>query len=236
MARGSGTAIQNKLIKGLITEATGLNFPEDAVTDALNVKFDPSGFIERRLGIDIENTATTLAYNDSDGVLKEYIWSAVAMNGQNTFLVLQKGAAIHFYNLSTGGTVSPNLMPVSIDLNNYKAPGAGDIREYPASFSSGQGKLFIAHPNCDPVVVRWNSQSDVFEVAAIKVLIRDFEGLQDDLKVDENPADLSTEHHYNLRNQGWDQEVRVGTVSNELGEGGSLSDWDPPVLDFEELT
>jgi hypothetical protein len=34
-------------------------------------------------------------------------------------------------------------------------------------------------------------------------LIRDFEGLDDELAVDEEPSTLSAEHHYNLKNQGW---------------------------------
>jgi hypothetical protein len=235
MARGEVTTVQNKLIRGLITEATGLNFPEDAVTDADNVKFDPVGFVERRLGIDVEGDADTLAYEDSDGVIKEFMWTAVAGTGKFTFLVLQKGSVIHFYKLTSSGNVSGVIMPVSLNLEDYKAAGASLIKETPASFASGSGYLYIAHPKCDSIIIRWNNDTAAFEAARVTILIRDFEGVEDNLQVTDNPTTLSKEHHYNLLNQGWDQKVRVGTVSNELGEGGSISDYDLPKLTFEEL-
>lgn len=236
MPRGEITTVQNKLTRGLITEATGLNFPEDAVTDSDNVKFDPVGFVERRKGIDIESNAETLAYEDSDGVIKEFIWEAVAGTGRFTFLVLQKGKVVHFFKLASSSNVSSTIQPVSLDLSDYKAAGASHIKETPASFASGAGYLYIAHPKCDPIIVRWNNEESAFEAARITILIRDFEGLEDNLKVDKNPGSLSKEHHYNLLNQGWDQKVRVGTVDNELGDGGTISDYDLPKLDFEELT
>lgn len=236
MPRGEITTVQNKLTRGLITEATGLNFPEDAVTQAENVKFDPVGFVERRLGIDLEDDADTLAYQDSDGVIKEFVWTAVAGTGKYTFLVLQKGSVVHFYKLAVEGTVSNVIMPVSLNLETYKAAGASLIKETPASFASGQGYLYIAHPKCDPVIVRWKPAAGVFQAARIKLLIRDFEGLEDGLSIVANPSSLSKEHHYNLLNQGWDQKVRVGSVSNEIGTGGTISNYELPVLNFSNLT
>ncbi len=223
MPRGEVTTVQNKLTRGLITEATGLNFPEDAVTDALNVKFDPVGFVERRKGFDLEGDAETLAYEDSDGVIKEFLWTAVAGTGKYTFLVLQKGSVVHFFKLQASGNVSPNLMPVSLNLEDYKAAGASQIHETPASFASGQGYLYIAHPKCDPVLMRWNPETAAFQATRINLLIRDFEGVEDNLDVTTEPSDLSAAHHYNLKNQGWHKPVRTGTVTNELGDDSGSS-------------
>ena len=236
MPRGEITTVQNKLTRGLIREATGLNFPEDGVTDASNVKFDPVGFVERRKGIDLESEAETSSYTNTDGVIKEFVWNAVAGTGKFTFLVLQKGSNVHFYKLTDTSNVSSVLEAVSLDLEDYKAAGSSNIKETPASFSSGQGYLYIAHPKCDPVIVRWNSDSSAFEAAKVTILIRDFEGLDDTLSTDENPSTLSKEHHYNLLNQGWDQKVRVGTVDNEIGDGGTISNYTLPNLAFEELS
>src|SRR5690606_23721544 len=129
--------------------------------------------------------------------------------GGFTFLVLQKGSTVHFFELETGDNLSTGLLPVSLDLIDYKAAGAGPIHDIPCSFASGAGYLFIGHPSIDPVIVRYNVEEETFEASGIEILIRDFDGLPDNLKITENPSTLTDEHHYNLKNQGWDQQVRI---------------------------
>lgn len=223
MPRQTGTVVQNNFVKGLITEFTGLNFPEDAATDALNVRFTRTGALKRRLGIDLEDEAVALTYSLSDGVIKEFVWHAVAKNGGFTFLVLQKGSVVHFFELDDADNLSLGIHPTSLDLNDFRVPGAPTPENTPCSFASGAGYLFIAHPNCNPIIVRWENEETDFQRAQINIRIRDFEGVEDSLKITENPATLTDAHHYNLKNQGWDQQVRVGNVTNEIGEGGSNS-------------
>jgi hypothetical protein len=223
MARQSGVIVENNWVRGVITEATGLNFPEHAATDADNVRFDPKGSVSRRRGIDLEGEAETISPAVSDGVIKEFVWNAVAQTGGYTFLVLQKGSIVHLFELEDGDNLSGSLSPTSIDLDDYKAGGAPAINNIPCSFTSGEGYLFIAHPYCEPLIVRWNALEEAFEAAEVTIRVRDFNGLDDTLNVTDNPTSLSTNHHYNLRNQGWDQMVRVGNVTNEAGTGGSLS-------------
>lgn len=223
MARQAGTVVTNNWIKGVITEATGLNFPEDAATDADNVRFDPKGSVSRRLGIDLEGEAETITPATSDGVIKEFVWQAVAQSGSFTFLVLQKGSVVHLFELEDGDNLSGSLHPTSVDLDDFKTGGAPAINNIPCSFASGEGYLFVAHPYCDPFMIRWNNSTQQFETLEVTVRARDFDGLEDGLRIGENPTSLSTEHHYNLRNQGWDQQVRVGNVTNDAGTGGSIS-------------
>lgn len=224
MPRQSGATVENQWSKGLVTEATGLNYPEHAATDADNVKFLPKGTVVRRKGIDIEGSAETLSYSVSEGVIKEFVWQAVAQTGGYVFLVLQKGSTVHFFELETGDTISAGLTPTSIDLEDFKVAGAqGPVAYTPCSFTSGAGYLYIAHPLCDPVLVRYDSSAQNFETARIEIEVRDFTGVEDNLGIEENPDALTDEHHYNLRNQGWDQQVRTGNVTNDIGQGGSLS-------------
>lgn len=222
MTRNLGAIIQNNLGRGLITEATGLNYPDNAAVDAENVVFDPIGSVRRRKGIDIEGSALTEAYTDSDGLIKEYVWQAVAKTGGFTFLVLQLGSNVLFYELTLSDALSSGVQPVGLDLTQFKAPGAGTINMTPCSFSAGAGYLFIAHPLCNPVIVRWDEDDEVFQAAGIGIRVRDFEGVEDTEGIMTNPVNLTDEHHYNLRNQGWNQEVRVGSTANEVGRGGSL--------------
>lgn len=234
MPRSVATVIQNNFSKGLITEATGLNFPDNAVTEAWNTVFEKIGRVTRRRGIDIEGGAQTQQYQDSDGVLREFIWQSVANTGGFTFLVMQVGFNIQFYELSIDKALSAGVQPAAVDLRDFQAPGASDINNVPASFAAGAGYLFIAHPNCDPILVRFNSEENVFEVAKINILIRDFEGVDDGLSPSSNPTTLTDEHNYNLRNQGWNKKVRCGNANNELGGDDQLSpeidhplDWIP---------
>lgn len=236
MARSVGTALQNNLSRGLITEATGLNFPDNAVTETWNVVFEKIGKARRRLGIDIEDSATSQAYDESDGVIREFIWQSVHNSGGFTFLVVQFGWNIHFYELTVNSALSSGVVPDAIDLRNYKAPGAGEIKDNPAAFSSGAGYLFITHPNCDPVVVRFNKDENTFEIARVTILLRDFEGVTDNLSVSTNPATLSSAHHYNLKNQGWHKYVRIGSSTNEIAEGSGNTDNEQDyVLDWSAL-
>ncbi len=220
MPRSVATVVQNNFTKGLITEATGLNFPDNAVTETWNVVYEKIGRVRRRLGIDLEGEATTQAYDESDGVLREFVWQSVSNTGGFTFLVMQVGFNIQFYELTVNDALSSGIQPSAIDLRDYAAPGASNINNVPASFASGAGYLFVAHPNCNPVLVRFNNDDNVFEVAGISILIRDFEGVDDGLGLSTEPSSLSIEHSYNLRNQGWNKKVRVGATkvvqANEL--------------------
>lgn len=222
MARNVGAVVQNNLSRGLITEATGLNFPDNAVVDSLNVIFDPIGKVYRRKGFDVEGGAITEAYASSDGVIREFIWQSVARSGGFTFLVLQMGASVLFYEMTSEDAISGGVQAVGLDMNAYKSPGAGEIKDTVCTFAAGAGYLFIAHPMCDPVIVRWEEDEEVFQAAKISIRVRDFEGVEDTEGLLDNPVNLTTPHHYNLRNQGWNQSVRVGSTSNEAGEGGSL--------------
>lgn len=216
MSRSAATVIGNNFSKGLITEATGINFPDNAVTEELNVVFEHTGKVTRRLGIDIESSAKATGYSDNAGVVKEYVWQAVSNSGGWTFLVLQIGTTINFYELNVAESLSGNVLPSTVDLDDYKAAGGSDLKDVPCNFTSGSGYLFVSHPYCSPIVVKYDSTEDKFYASPINIFIRDFEGVSDGLAVGENPTTLSDEHHYNLRNQGWNQNVRIGHNTNEL--------------------
>lgn len=222
MARSGGDLVQNNLSRGLITEATGLNFPENAVTDADNVIFEKIGKVRRRLGLDIEKDAETILFNETTGIIQEFVWRSVGKNGGVTFLVMQVGSELLFYEM-TSSVLSTNIQETRFDLNSLKAPGAGPVDMTPITMAAGAGYLFIVHHNLEPHIIKWNRVTDKLEATSVSISIRDYKGLDDGLAPDEEPLALSKEHYYNLRNQGWDHKVRAGTVSNEAGATGQGS-------------
>lgn len=234
MGRVAGTLLENNFTRALITEATGLNFPENAVTDTENCVFENTGQVRRRLGIDIETEAEVSSYTEDTGAIVEYLWRAVARTGVFTFLVLQIGPNVVFYELAQGASLSSGIKGFAVDLNNYKVTGAINIQNDHCSFASGNGRLFIVHPQCNPIVVAYDADNDTLEQEEILIRVRDFEGVDDDLDIDEQPVSLSPDHLYNLMNQGWYLNVRMvtpggGAGSNASGTGANVP-FDPESL------
>lgn len=231
MARAQGTTVYNTFVNGLVTEATGLNFPENAVTAGDNCVFDRTGVVYRRLGMDYE-TDYDLDVLDYDGVNCCYYWEAAGEDGDHDFIVVQVGRYIRFYALDLDNALSPGFKTFSIDLTAHKSNASTTtqtIRENKASFSSGLGYLFVAHKYCEPMYVVYNSVSDIITTTEITIYTRDFEGIDDGLDDDERPSSLSLAHEYNLQNQGW-----VGPIQ---ASGGSNSDdplgyWDAARTDW----
>jgi len=206
MARGAVITVENSFIQGLVTEYTALNFPENAVTDGDNVVFSELGVVSRRNGIDYEpeyqeNLIGDLT--DSPGVFVEFKWDSVGGDGTVSFLVQQVGSSIVFFEVGDVA-VSSNLKNFSINLDDYKTvTDLSLVSQQPCQFTFGKGFLFICHPMCDPIAVEYHKDTDTIEVSTITIEVRDFERLEDGLKIDERPSTLTDIHKYNLYNQGW---------------------------------
>src|SRR5574342_212099 len=76
----------NVFTKGLITESNPLNFPVDAAVDVINMHLKRNGTMERRLGMDFEDSYVLTSTGLSSDVLAgarvtAYRWSIP--NGQS---------------------------------------------------------------------------------------------------------------------------------------------------------
>jgi hypothetical protein len=225
MPRNLAASIENNFVKGLITEATGLNFPENACTSTFNCRFSQVGEVRRRLGLDYEVGFSSTTQERKSAVISEYVWGAVAGTGNVNFAVVQIGKDIHFYQISSLGALSAGKKSFTIDLEDYQVVGSPKVKRAPASFTSGKGFLFIAHPYCNTLYVEYSAEDDDITVNEYRVEIRDFEGVEDGLRLEERPTTLSNEHKYNLYNQGWYKFVH--TANEGAGE-------DDPIARFFE--
>lgn len=222
MPRQTGTIVENNFIKGLITESTPLQFPENACTDALNVDFDLNGRVSKRRGLDYED-AYELVTTDAPGTdaITEYVWRAVAGDGDRSFFVLQKGRYIYFYDVSNSSDISPNKLTTVLDLDTYKPASTDQVPSInPCGYTSGNGDLIIVNQAIDPIYVTYAPATGTITATEIAIEVRDFRGLNDGLTITERPtstvANLITgnpAHYYNLHNQGW-------------LTGDALSQWD----------
>lgn len=214
MPRQKAVAVENNFIRGLITEATGLKFPENAATEIYNCVINHRGDVTRRLGLDFEEeyAATTMTLDNN--AKSCYIWHDVAQEGGLHFVVVQNGLTLHFYEVSSDSALSANKHADTIDLSTY-LPGGGSstgAATHECQYASANGKLVVTHPKLNSIYVEYDAGGDSIDATQITVRVRDFEGDLTDTLYD--PPDISTRptstlgalaaaHRYNLENQGW---------------------------------
>lgn len=206
MARDVNVSVQNNFSKGLVTEATGLSFPENACTDVNNVIFDRSGMVSRRFGIDFESMYSGLAEDMTARVPVTYLWNNAAGNGDISFVVVQMGDELHFYRVQEGA-LSAQHHATTFNLTAF-SPGAISVASLECQFATGNGLLFVTNPRTNSFYVSYNQDTNALTATQITLQIRDFKGdTADALGDDERPtstlAGLTSAHRYNLKNQGW---------------------------------
>lgn len=233
MARSAQIATENGFVRGLVSEATGLNFPEKAATDTLDCIFEQTGLVSRRLGFNYESSYTTSSVTRNSSAMREYMWEAVAGTGTINFVVTQVGSTLHFYEIGTDQNLSTRKKSFTVDLTTKKVATVTDatVAANLCQFATGFGQLFVVHPYCDPFYVEYTPGTDSIASYAINVTIRDFRGVEDSLAVDSRPSGLSLEHKYNLFNQGW-YPTEVSSTNWGAGQTNPLWSWDNARSDF----
>ena len=230
MPRSANTSVQNTFSKALITEASGLNFPEDAVTETFNCIFDEKGAAYRRLGINFEADYSAQQADRADSVVTSYYWKAAAGSGDNALAVIQVGETLYFY-LSGSAALSSDMVD-TLDLTAFNAPGAGSPGTVECQFASGNGLLFVSHPTLETFFVEYDPDTETVSGTAVTIQIRDFFGVDDGLEVDERPTTLSAEHEYNVKNQGWWIDDVFISFNDSGIRGVPLDTWDAGRSDF----
>lgn len=205
MARSVGTFVENQFIQGLITEATGLNFPEKAVTESYNTRYNKKGNVTRRLGINHEAAITDVDGTTDGPVAKTFLWKGIGTEGRRTFLTIQSGDKLYFFEADTDGLYSLGYTGLSVDISAYATGLANEqIENKECAFASGFGRLYVAHPLCNPFYIEYDDENDALIETEIEIQIRDFEGIEETgIPIDLRPLSLTNDHKYNLWNQGW---------------------------------
>lgn len=206
MAQKAAVLVENSFVNGLVTEATGLNFPDKAVTETYNCEYDIDGSVYRRTAFDFEENYTTKTIDREAKAIKTYLWQNVAGDGNVTVVVVQVGDTLYFYETDGTGVFSTGEQSTTVTLT--PVAGAPEPDTVEAQFSDGNGQLIVTHPYCEPMRVSYDVDSHTATDTDIIIQIRDFEGATaDPYTVSERPtatlAGLDVSHKYNLYNQGW---------------------------------
>ena len=193
---------RNAFVRGLITEASPLTFPENASLDEKNFVLNRDGSRQRRLGMDFESLASVnhTGYNATtfgDAAIATFKWDNVNNDPTISLGVVQVGGKLWFVDLFKS-TLSVNFK------NSGNAYSLGTTGDYPCDFAAIEGKLIVASEELtDPIIIEYDDGADTFSHTSIDIKVRDIWGVDDSLAVDTRPGSLSNTHNYNLLNQGW---------------------------------
>lgn len=213
MPTASANKEYNTFIKGIITEANPLSFPENASIDEENFILNRNGSRNRRYGIDFEDNYVKIDTEYSNltftgAKVSTYSWDNVSNDATLSFGVVFIHKKFWFMDLTTTAP-SANLknggLPLTVvhGSNNY------------IQMANINGDLYYTIPEVGVFRISYNVSTDSFSTEQIVLWIRDTFGVDDGLDVDERPSVTFDAHQYNLRNQGWP--VVGGVYAGQIG-------------------
>ena len=221
-------------IKGLVTEANELTFPESASVDEENFVLNRDGSRSRRLGVDFEELyqlkATGLTTADiKEGKQSFHVWESPGGDTTVSLGIVRIKNRLWFVDLLTSNPSanfknSGNYITIS-GLSNAKLETAVINNKC----------ILVSEDLAKPVVLTYNTSTGAVTQSTVTLKIRDLFGVDDGYDDDFRPAGWNTSsssltaitpaHKYNLRNQGWNPSIEfynVGTVQGSPSDAIDL--------------
>jgi hypothetical protein len=219
----------NVFVKGLITEASPLTFPENASIDERNFVLNRDGTRNRRLGMDSLGAITNVPTELEEGkVFSAFEWENAGGVANKLLIVVQYGKDLMVFNLSEGTPVLVTSFDLKTETNSDK------LEMEKGSFASVDGLLVGVFGEHSILKFEYVTNSNTINVTKTFLKIRDQFGIEvayeraertrvleggetkfypfrsisdmlDDDAVQVRPfRDNSPNlHFYNLRNQSW---------------------------------
>jgi len=222
--------IFNTFIKGLVTEASPLTFPENASLDEQNFVLNRDGSRSRRLGIDYEDlyalTATGFTTEQlQTGKQSFHKWESPGGDTTVSIGVIRILNKLWFVDLLTANP-SSNL------LNSGSPITLADLGTAEIETTVINNKMVIVSDDLPkPIVLSYNKTTEAVTQASLTITVRDIWGVDDGLDESIRPSSLSQTHKYNLRNQGWNESIvtvsgadAINYTKTELGVYPSNAD------------
>ena len=195
-------------VKGLVTDANPLSFPENASLDGDNMVLERNGLNRRRFGMDYEadhtvlhtNITATTAFDNSFSLFK---WDNAGGDSEKSIAVVQISNRLDFFDLGETAVTKTHL---------HSRTFSGVSPDAKFSFSVVDGVLIAVNGDQTIYKFEYDSSSDSISRTMSRILVRDLWGVQDvtggvDLRESNNistrPSTLTNAHLYNLRNQSF---------------------------------
>ena len=209
-------------VKGLITEASPLTFPENASVDENNCDLKRTGVRGRRKGIEFESGFSLSSFTFPAGTLIHSLtWENISGEAGAEFLVVQVGATLYFYDKSTT-PISGNEKSFTVSLATFSAGNGESLSGSRISGDSINGNFIVVSPAIESFFIEYDSDLDTISTTQINPKVRDFEWQGDVAGYDDKVsiALVTDERKYDTYNSGWIDETDSG---HEVLFGGSQS-------------
>jgi len=228
MPKQATKAEVNNFVKGLISEASPLNFPPNCSIDEANFELNRNGTRSRRLGFDLEGSHTylpipseALTYQLSPSTFK---WTDAGGRSGETLLAVQFANVIKFFDLNKESLSTDGLVG-TLTLDSATFP-----KNTRYSFGSVDGKLVVA-AGISSIAVITLGDGYSFSVTYDTLKTRDVWGVEgltvEGQKYERDPlyrgstlavGGVDKHHAYNLRNQSWGvpRKDETGAVKDPL--------------------
>ena len=200
----------NTFVKGLITEASELTFPENASVDELNCALERDGTRRRRKAVALETGAVTSGAVIPEGaVFQTSTWSNVAGQTSLEFLVVQNGKDITFYEKALNPLSAQLVSSASVDLTTYSASNNLSPSEERIQVTSLNGVLVVASPAINTIYLEYDAAGSPNKITATAIAFkeRDFEWQGSVAEVTdeyfEESTSTSNQRKYDTENAGW---------------------------------
>lgn len=208
----------NNFVKGLITEAAELTFPDGASVDELNCDLRRDGTRRRRLAVAIEEDADlTFGPVADDDTFHTGSWINVGGDSSKEFLVVQLGYLLYFYNKGARPYSAQRLTGpfTSVDLRTFERPSSLGAETAKCQFASIRGVLVVSSPEINTFTVRYDNTGFV-TATQIQFEVRDFQFQDENAEnyyTDSGTATPTDARKYDTLNSGWAEENngRTGT-------------------------
>lgn len=216
-------SVVNTFVRGLITEAGELTFPENASVDENNCELFRDGSRRRRKAMEFEDNFSYSSFSVAESdVVKFGEWRNAGNIADNNYLIVQVGSMLYFYDKNIV-PYSTSEKSFSLDLTDFEFGDAGRSATVKCDFTSILGNLVVVNKFAEPFYITLN---DSEEIAAVQIScrVRDFKWLGDKTTYNEGQSDPSELRRYDTLNCGWVGEKGGAALSTYIGSEG---EWPP---------
>lgn len=205
----------NNFVKGLITEAGELTFPEGASVDELNCDLRKDGSRRRRLGVAYEDSNILSSFTiDDNTIVHTGDWTNAGGLSNKEFLIVQVGSTLHFYNKASL-PYSSTQESFTVNLTSYEFSGSIGAANSKCHFASIKGYLIVSSEAIDTFYISYNTSTNTISHTSYTINVRDFSWQGDTstytTDLGSNAATPAV-RQYDAKNSGWG----VGGGPNEL--------------------
>ena len=199
----------NTFIKGLVTEAGELTFPQDASIDESNCLLERDGSRRRRLAAKLETNNVNSSFTlNSSFVFTTGNWHNAGGVAGLDFLVVQSGITLHFYNTASE-PYSSKEESFSVNLNDFNFSGSVGPGLAKVEMDTINGNLIVTSEAIEPFYITYYPDTNTITTTQIAPRVRDFEWLGDTLTYASEKQDPDNNRKYDTANAGWTGEKGV---------------------------